>query len=416
MVYIPTKEPPITPETTMENARKWLNIVRYSEYAVVIQFHDDCEYRVADIIENPRLLKKFLGPYYRKYLLEFIPVNARDLNSCLKESILETVRQRKIRIYDKIKNKTLLEIINAVTDEGYEFGLFISRINHLLSEQDFATLLDLERLLQQTRRCSAILFFDQNLSHPKYHFLIDKCSLLFDHVLKYPLYNEKDALQFINYNCEMWSMNLDDRQKKEIYALCGGYLWIISHVQRLLRDNPGLKIEEAAKDDMLLTKLETIWAKLLPEEKVILEKIAVHKLSEEDRKLPEYKHLQSIGAIKHSEGKDKLGVPLLSLVINNTQKLNLWSSDSTNIFINNKPFTKMFSAKETKLMHLLISHKKEIMPRDRIAQELWGKEWEEKYSDWAIDRLLYRIRQKIKQLGFNSNLLKTAKRKGVKFG
>ena len=53
---------PVTAETTLENARKWLNIIRYGESGTVIQLQDDCEFRILEIINNPKILKHILGP------------------------------------------------------------------------------------------------------------------------------------------------------------------------------------------------------------------------------------------------------------------------------------------------------------------------------------------------------------------
>ena len=45
--------PPVTKETTLANAHRWLNIVRFGESGTVIQLQDDCEYSVLEIINNP---------------------------------------------------------------------------------------------------------------------------------------------------------------------------------------------------------------------------------------------------------------------------------------------------------------------------------------------------------------------------
>ena len=69
----------ITPETIEENARKWLNIVKFNESGTVIQLQDDCEYSVTEVINNKNLLKKYLGPYFRKYLFKYLPIDQKDL-------------------------------------------------------------------------------------------------------------------------------------------------------------------------------------------------------------------------------------------------------------------------------------------------------------------------------------------------
>ena len=81
--------PPITPETTARNAKKWLNIVRYGESGTVIQLQDDCEYRVLEILNDKKILIDILGPYYRKYLLGYIQLDTKDLLSTIHEALID---------------------------------------------------------------------------------------------------------------------------------------------------------------------------------------------------------------------------------------------------------------------------------------------------------------------------------------
>ena len=67
-------------------------------------------------------------------------------------------------------------------------------------------------------------------------------------------------------------------------------------------------------------------------------------------------------------------------------------------------------------MLLLLSSKKNLIFRDVIAQAIWGKDWQDKYSNWALDRLVFRIRKKLKSIGLEGELLKTVKKKGFIFG
>jgi DNA-binding winged helix-turn-helix (wHTH) protein len=56
-----------------------------------------------------------------------------------------------------------------------------------------------------------------------------------------------------------------------------------------------------------------------------------------------------------------------------------------------------------------------IVPRDTVAAAIWGADWEQKYSDWAIDRIAHRVRSKLKKFGPFDTMLKTIKRKGFLF-
>lgn len=72
-----------------------------------------------------------------------------------------------------------------------------------------------------------------------------------------------------------------------------------------------------------------------------------------------------------------------------------------------------FSPQEQKVLKQLFKNKGGIVERERIARRMWNKDWTEKYSDWAIDQLISRIRQKLKTLWINPSILQTHKKKGV---
>lgn len=412
MVYIPTKEPPISSETTLVNAKQWLNIIRYGEYGTVIQLQDDCEYRVQDIIDNPKILKSTLGPYYRKYLLKYVPVDHKDLKESIKETLIALTKERKIKIDKDISSLSILEIVKQIASKGFEIGLFISRISHLLDEPEHKSLIELEYLLEHCKNFSVIVFFEKDITHDQYKLLTDKCSLIFDNVYKYPLYEQKNSLQFIKYHEEMWQLKLTPSGEDEIVRLCGGYLWLISHLMRYFRDNPHGKIENAITNEMLLRKLESIWFKFTDAEKRIFYKVANKSLEDEDRLTQEYKYLSAIRIIIGENGKTALGLPLLNLVIEKEQDLNELQFKDGIIYAKGIDIAGQLTPYENRFLQELLKNQRKIISRDQVARMLWENKWEDKYSDWAIDRLAYRLRQKIKTLGINDKFIKTVKRKG----
>ncbi len=70
------------------------------------------------------------------------------------------------------------------------------------------------------------------------------------------------------------------------------------------------------------------------------------------------------------------------------------------------------SYQEYQLLKLLWDNKGQTVDRDRVAKMLWADEVEEKYSDWAIDQLVSKLRRKIGDIGENKKIV-TAK--GVGF-
>jgi len=64
------------------------------------------------------------------------------------------------------------------------------------------------------------------------------------------------------------------------------------------------------------------------------------------------------------------------------------------------------------LLQVLLKNIGKPVSREEIAQAIWKKGWEEKYSDWAIDQAVSGLRKKLEKLWINPQLIKTVKKKG----
>lgn len=63
-----------------------------------------------------------------------------------------------------------------------------------------------------------------------------------------------------------------------------------------------------------------------------------------------------------------------------------------------KPHSVLFTTTELRVIDYLQQHKNELVKREDIAKAIWGEEdWEEKYSEWALGQLIYRIRKKLQR-------------------
>ena len=54
-----------------------------------------------------------------------------------------------------------------------------------------------------------------------------------------------------------------------------------------------------------------------------------------------------------------------------------------------------FSKSQRKVLKHLKQNSGKIVTKDDIAQVIWGKNWEDRYSDWAIDQLMHTLREKM---------------------
>lgn len=406
----------ITPETTMDNARRWLNIIRFGESGTVIQLQDDCVFRVLDIIINGKILRQILGPYHRKYILKYISIDENDLNETIKNTLIQVCLERRISSNHLLNKLTNGRILTILSDAGYDIGIFLSHISSFLKKNNYQPLIDLEQLTRTNKNLSIIVFSEIDITHEKYKTLVYKASFLFDHIIKYPLYDEKDSRQFIKYYCHQWVFSLSEIAINEIISACGGYLWLIHQAVRNLRDNKNMTVRDALTSELMITKLESIWSKFTDREKVLLKKIIYRSIQNTDTLTHEYKYLLDIKIIKETPDGVNLSIPLFSLIAEKENKLNEVQIRNDRILIGEKDITPDLSKTEKIALALLINDKKKVVSRDKIAQTIWGNEWEEKYSDWAIDRLMHRLRIKLHSLCIDEKLLKTIKKKGFIFG
>lgn len=64
-------------------------------------------------------------------------------------------------------------------------------------------------------------------------------------------------------------------------------------------------------------------------------------------------------------------------------------------------------------MKEFLNRKNEVVNYYRIGEILWKDEFD-KFSLWAISRLIFRIRYKLQKLGFNPNLLENVRGEGYR--
>ena len=70
------------------------------------------------------------------------------------------------------------------------------------------------------------------------------------------------------------------------------------------------------------------------------------------------------------------------------------------------------SLKEHKVFTQLIKHKREIVCFDKIGKVIWGGEFYDKFSIFAITKLIERLRKKIKKIGISSEIIQTVRKRG----
>lgn len=200
---------------------------------------------------------------------------------------------------------------------------------------------------------------------------------------------ETDSKSIFNSFARHYGLTLSDSLVKSILQMSGGhvqYLQLALVVIHELGDKrnelfePEL-IEKIAHDERIAMQSEELWESLSNEEQDILRKVVDNKeLSSDDEQKGKY--LWDTGFIKNYRVFSSFFETFVKSQNSPTQV------DTTYIEL---------SKKEYMLLELLKLKPNEITEREDIVEKVWPEYKEYGVSDWSIDRLVARLRSKLKQ-------------------
>ena len=64
------------------------------------------------------------------------------------------------------------------------------------------------------------------------------------------------------------------------------------------------------------------------------------------------------------------------------------------------------------MFNLLSANEGRVVDRDTVARTIWGKDWEDRYSDQAIDKVISNLRNKFEEHSF-PKMIRSVKGKGL---
>lgn len=289
-------------------------------------------------------------------------------------------------------------------------GLIVTGFEEFISEKKFGLINYLLKLEASDPNLSLLFFSETDLTNPSVSRNFSLTSL-FSRVFYYPLYDKKDSLDFIKYLCQKWAVKIKDSVKNKIVDFCGGHFWLVKEAVRQLKDNPTEKVEKILKSEPMDFRLSQIYLSFLPSEKEVLKKIiAGEKITNEIEK-HSLNYLTKIGVVK----KNQLKIPLLENYLRKFLPKKIISFDNNHFSANGIIIDHLFSRKEKRALKTLLLKQNQTVSREEMAKALWPIKTEEFYSDWAIDRIIARLREKIKQLGISKKTIKTIRSQGFCF-
>ncbi|HSD98351.1 MAG TPA: helix-turn-helix domain-containing protein [Patescibacteria group bacterium] len=140
-------------------------------------------------------------------------------------------------------------------------------------------------------------------------------------------------------------------------------------------------------DERVALQSEELWESLTRSEQDIAKKIHEGKrISEEEREVGKY--LWNSGFVQEKTTLLTLFSPLFDAYVENVGKKKAEKSETVE-----------FSKKEHMLFELLKKFLNQIVDREKIVEIVWPEYKEYGVSDWSVDRLVARVRGKLKKMG-----------------
>jgi hypothetical protein len=258
-----------------------------------------------------------------------------------------------------------------------------------------------------------VLVFNIDFLNPLYLDTFAKTTTWIRRTIRFPLHSFYDTLSYLLHQSIVWKMQIDEKAILEIAEnTAGGYFLLPKEALRFKRDNPDADIDKIIHHREMDLRINLIYDQLLPSEQAVLQKIITSIPITDKVELHSLKFLLETGWINYINGKYSITIPLLSEYIRKfPSTISLKLTATGRVLLNNVPVDSNFSVAEEKLLKLLIINKNSVITRDQIADSVFDNtnDW----NNWAIDKLISRLRNKLKLLDVSPLIIKTIYRKGI---
>ena len=206
---------------------------------------------------------------------------------------------------------------------------------------------------------------------------------------------------------ERYKLSLSSETEKAIFDIVDGYIQYLQlaliHLHEKQSTFKGKEelFVDLLRDERIALQSEELWESLNVSEKDVLVKIEKDvEPTKAEKKSASY--LWDTGLLKETNGKSHIFSPLFSSYIKQRQSAKANANGIVEL-----------SKKENLLFNCLKSRKNEICEREEIVQAVWAEVEDLGVSDWAIDRLVARLRIKLKARKSNFEI-QTVKTRGYK--
>ena len=354
------------------------------------------------------LVESEIQPFWTLTLKRIVDaVEASSMNSEVKKEIsglfLESIQLQDL--FFTIDGVRLS--IKKIIEQGYSPTLFLIRFDRLMNSVTPELFANLAGLRDGTHQQLSYVFtsflpFDRIFPDVFQH-----AALLvgYKNVYIKPAKREDERIILNTYK-KRYDVELGDEIEEYLLEIADGHFRYLQLALIVLQEKDMGKKDKKSLFDYLVSdegirlQSEELWENLNKEEQSILLKIVKNeKITKEDKKKGVY--LWNSGFIKEENDKQRIFNRFFEYYVKEREKEE------------QKENSIEFSKKELSLFKFLEENKNEICEREKIIEEVWPEEEETGVSDWAIDKLVGRVRNKLKKQNNNFEI-QTVKTRGYK--
>lgn len=294
--------------------------------------------------------------------------------------------------------------LTLLTESGYKPTLFFIRFDRIIESATHTFFGNFQGLIDATDRKLSFVFTSVRPLDVLSSEIFTKHALsVFADTLYIKPAKREDVEIIFETTDKKYDIEISDSSKNDLLTLVDGYNQYLQFALIALHEQgKELKEQDLSKlllsDERILLQSEELLDSLTVDEQEVLKKILQkNKLTTEET--DKGKYLFNTGLIKQN---NSIFSPLFETYLQ--EKIPNEKKDN---------HTLELSKKEHVLLTYLEKHKNDVCEREEIIESVWPEAELLGVSDWAIDRLVARLRVKLKQQ--NSNLeIVTVKTRGYK--
>lgn len=378
------------------------------------------------------LAKKILYPVLEIPNISVLGIYKNGTESMLKYLVFASDKQLP-KIYQKLSTVTwfFLEVSEVDSDSFFQMKKEgDGHENEILSSADVYKLADSmskcfiinnsELLLQNKSHISlikhlkeysrVILLFNKEISKNELDIFLSVTGISTRAYA--PMRSEKDVEVLLDKEEKWFNYQLGVKQKKQIVNMTDGFTGINHPLMAVCKSDKEkflkLKIDDLIEEKHIINRLDDIFNSFISSTKKDLIRIAVGSILYED--VDEYLSETDFVEVEKDFAKIKVGLfeKYLQKKFGSAQIKKSKSGTLSKLGIN---LQNLLTNQEYVFL-LKLSEARGYITREQVAEIIWGVDWRNKYSDWAIDKIVSRIRKKI--FDQNKEQLVSIKRKGIK--